>query len=140
MYLQSLDISIFSVFKKHYTDAAEEYLEKNGPRSKLKLTASQSRILCTRLTMVAWRRTVKSVNFKEEFKNIGYIWTDNSPVSPRTLPGYTFDPTTIDCPSIEINEEEEEQEIEMQAKIAENQNKNISNQKNKQATLSHFWK
>ncbi|CAF4164128.1 unnamed protein product, partial [Rotaria magnacalcarata] len=37
--------------------------------------------------MVAWRRTVKSVNFKEEFKNIGYIWTDNSPVSPRTLPG-----------------------------------------------------
>ena len=41
MYLQSLDISVFSTFKKHYTDAAEEYLERNGPRNKIKLTASQ---------------------------------------------------------------------------------------------------
>ncbi|CAM4989709.1 unnamed protein product [Rotaria socialis] len=49
MYLQALDISIFSTFKNHYTDAAEEYIEQNGPRNKIKLTALQSRILCTRL-------------------------------------------------------------------------------------------
>ncbi|CAF4165065.1 unnamed protein product [Rotaria magnacalcarata] len=35
MYLQSLDISVFSTFKKHYTDAAEEYLERNGHRNKI---------------------------------------------------------------------------------------------------------
>ncbi len=73
MYLQSLDISIFSIFKNHYTDAAEEYLEQNGPRNKIKLSASQSRILCTRLTRTAWKRTITTINFKEEFKHIGYI-------------------------------------------------------------------
>jgi hypothetical protein len=143
MYLQSLDISIFSTFKKHYTDAADEYLEKNGPRSKIKITAAQSRILCTRLTITAWRRTMTSINFKEEFKNIGYTWVDDSCVSPRTLPGYSFDPTTVDFPSSQIDEEdddEEERQIEIQAKLAENHDKRLSNQNNKQTTLAHFWK
>jgi hypothetical protein len=143
MYLQSLDVSVFSTFKNHYTDAAEEYLEKNGPRSKIKLSASQSRILCTRLTITAWKRTITNVNFKQEFKNIGYIWMDNSPVSPRTLPGYTFDPHTIDYPLLQVDEEDEEEEekrIETQAKLAQDQNKRISNQTNKQKTLAHFWK
>ncbi|CAF2728547.1 unnamed protein product [Rotaria sp. Silwood2] len=40
MYVQVLDVSIFSVFKNHYDDVVEEYIEKNGPRSKIKLTAS----------------------------------------------------------------------------------------------------
>jgi hypothetical protein len=143
MCLQSLDISIFSTFKNHYTDAAEEYLEQNGPRSKIKLSASQSRILCTRLTMTAWKRTIATVNFKQEFKHIGYIWTDNSPVSPRTLPGYTFDPSTINLPLSKIdeeNDEENERRIETQAKLAENQSKRLSNQKNQQKTLAYFWK
>ncbi len=109
MYLQSLDISIFSIFKNHYTDAAEEYLEQNGPRNKIKLWASQSRILCTRLTMTAWKRTINTINFKEEFKHIGYIWNDNSSISPRTLPGYTFDPSTINLPLLQINEGDDEE-------------------------------
>ena len=54
MYVQALDVFAFSVFKKHYDDVAEEFIEKNGPRGQLKLTASQSRILCTRLTWSAW--------------------------------------------------------------------------------------
>ena len=141
MYLQSLDISVFSTFKKHYTDAAEEYLERNGPRNKIKLTASQSRILCTRLTMTAWQRTMKSVDFNVEFKHLGYTWVDNSPVSPRTLPGYTFDPTTIDCPLLQIDEEDgEEMQIEKRAKLAKDHNKRMSTQQNKQTTLNHFCK
>ena len=142
MYLQSLDISIFSTFKNHYTDAAEEYIEQYGPRNKIKLTASQSRILCTRLTMTAWQRTQVSINFKEEFKNIGYIWTDNTPISPRTLSNYTFDPATIDFPLLHVDEseddDEEQQQIATQAKLAEDQDKELSNQKNKQLKLTHF--
>jgi hypothetical protein len=143
MYLQSLDISIFSIFKNHYTDAAEEYLEQNGPRNKIKLSASQSRILCTRLTMTAWKRTITTINFKEEFKHIGYIWNDNSPISPRTLPGYTFDPSTINLPSSQIDKEdneESERRIETQAKLAEEQSTRLSNKKNQQKTLDYFWK
>ncbi|CAF4111235.1 unnamed protein product, partial [Rotaria magnacalcarata] len=127
---------------KHYTDAAEECIEHNGPRSKIKLTASQSRILCTRLTSTAWQRTIKSVNFYEEFKHIGYTWMSNSPISPRTLPGYTFDPATIDLPLLQIDEDNdnEDRQIEIQAKLAEDNNKGIFTQKNTQTKLSHFWK
>ena len=50
MYVQILDVSVFSVFKNHYDDVVEEYIDQNGPRSKIKLTASQSRILYTRFT------------------------------------------------------------------------------------------
>ena len=40
-------------------DAAEEWLDVNGPRNKVKLISSQSRILCTRLAKSAWYRTLK---------------------------------------------------------------------------------
>lgn len=144
MYLQSLDISIFSTFKNHYTDVAEEYIEQHGSRRKIKLTASQSRILCTQFTMMAWERTKASFNFKEEFENIGYIWTNNKPVSPRTLPNYTFDPSTIDSPLLQLDESDEDnveqQRIAMQAKLAEDQDKESSNQNKKQSKLTDFWK
>ena len=144
MYLQSLDISIFSTFKNHYTDAAEEYIEQRGARQKIKLTASQSRILCTQLTMMAWERTKARINFKQEFENIGYIWSDNKPVSPRTLPNYTFDPATVDFPLFNIQEsdedDDEQQQIEIQAKLAEDQAKESSNQSKKQLKLTDFWK
>ena len=90
--MQLLDTLVFSNFKSHYFDAAEEFLEANGPRSQLKLSASQSRIICTRLTWEAWIRTLNSLEIKQGFTDIGYIWTDNSIVSPRTLPGYSYDP------------------------------------------------
>jgi hypothetical protein len=141
MYLQVLDTSIFSVFKKHYNDAAEEYLDLHAPRSKIKLTASQSRILCTRLTITAWRRTISKVDFKEEFKRIGYTWEDDSPVSPRTLPGYTFDPKTVDFSSTQSSTNDDEQRrIATQAHLADNELKMISSQSNRQTTIDHFWK
>ncbi|CAF1046128.1 unnamed protein product [Didymodactylos carnosus] len=48
MYVQMLDIYVFSTLKNHYYDAAEEYIEMNAPRASIKLTANQQRILCTR--------------------------------------------------------------------------------------------
>jgi hypothetical protein len=62
----------------------------------------------------------------------------------RTLPNYTFDPVTVDSPLLHIdesdNDDEEQQQIALQAKLAEDQDKNLSNQKNKQLKLTHFWK
>ncbi|CAF3053068.1 unnamed protein product [Rotaria sp. Silwood2] len=62
----------------------------------------------------------------------------------RTLPNYTFDPATVDSSLIHIDEpeddDEEQQQIEIQAKIAEDQDKKLSQQKNKQLKLTHFWK
>ncbi|CAF1019342.1 unnamed protein product [Adineta ricciae] len=126
MYLQALDVSIFSIFKNHYTDAADEFIERNGPRSKLKLTASHSRILCT-----------------QEFTNIGYIWKDNTPVMPRTLPNYTFDPDKVNSQLTSIDQtdnDDEERQIEIQAKLANEHDKTLLNQQNKQLKLNHFWK
>ena len=94
MYVQVLDVSVFSVFKNHYDDVVEEYIDQNGPRSKIKLTASQSRILCTRFTWSAWLRTLKSIDFLKAFRDIGYVWSDDSSFSLRTMPGYTFDPSS----------------------------------------------
>lgn len=140
MYLQVLDVSVFSTFKKHYTDAADEYLDANGSRGKIRLTASQSRILCTRLTMTAWRRTLNRVNFKEEFQNIGYTWLDDSPVSPRTLSGYSFDPATIASSSRQLDQDTEQTRIETEAKIAEEHARKILVQTKTQTTLDEFWK
>jgi hypothetical protein len=91
MYVQVLDVSFFSVFKHHYDDVVEEFIDKSESRSKIKLSASQSRILCTRFTWSAWVRTLKSVDVAKAFHDIGYTWTDNSPVSLRSMPGYTRD-------------------------------------------------
>ena len=140
MYLQVLNVSVFSIFKKHYTDDADEYLDANGQRGKIRLTASQSRILCTRLTMTAWRRTLNSVNLKEEFQNIGYTWVDDSSVSPRTLNGYSFDPATIQLSPVQPDQDAEENRIEVQTKIAEEHVRKILVQTKTQATLDQFWK
>ncbi|CAF1178939.1 unnamed protein product [Rotaria sordida] len=89
--------------------------EINGSRSKIKLTAKQKRILCTRLVSTAWIRTQKSIDFERAFLGIGYIWVDQSPVSIRTLPGFIFDPsivtssTTNDDNNKETEEDDENQ-------------------------------
>jgi hypothetical protein len=72
MYIQALDVYVFSMFKNNYYDCSEEYIEKAGGRANIKLTASQSRILCTRLTSSAWKRTVVSIDFSKSFRDIGY--------------------------------------------------------------------
>ncbi|CAM4763580.1 unnamed protein product [Rotaria magnacalcarata] len=40
VYIQALDAYVFSIFKKHYYDCSEEYIEKVGGCLKVKLTAS----------------------------------------------------------------------------------------------------
>ena len=138
MYVQALDVFVFSVFKQHYDDVADEFIEKNGPRGKLKLTASQSRILCTRLTWSAWLRTLKSIDFEKSFQDLGYVWVDNSVVSPRTMPGYTFDPVSDDCPISTPDDEEENRIDKVATEIAEQQKTLLSTKK--QLTLTNMWK
>jgi hypothetical protein len=140
MYVQVLDVFVFSVFKHHYYECAEEFIEKNGPRSKIKLSASQSRILCTRLTSSAWKRTLSSIDMKRAFIDVGYIWTDNSLVQPRSLPGYSFDPVTIDYPSTNA-QLDEDNIIEAEANKAEQQHlAALNKQNNKQLKISEMWK
>ncbi|CAF4629448.1 unnamed protein product [Rotaria sp. Silwood2] len=92
-----------------YVQILDEYIEKNASKSKIRLTASQSRIICTRFTWSAWIRTLKSIDFLKAFHNIGYIWTDNSLASLRSMPGYTFDPTSVEClPLMDDNYDNEE--------------------------------
>ena len=90
MYLQALAVSVFSVFKQHYYDVAEEWLDINDPRNKVKLSSAQSRILYTRLTKSAWLRTLSSIDLKAAFHDIGYTWFGESPIYPRALSGFFF--------------------------------------------------
>ena len=140
MYLQVLDVNVFSVFKKHYCDVADEWLELNGPRSKVKLSSAQSRVLCTRLTRSAWLRTLSSVDLRSAFHDIGYIWFDNSAVCPRALNGFSFDPSALDtCLSTQVNDDDNTR-IEREANIAREEiNRRISNRM-KQTNLKKFWK
>ena len=138
-YLQILDTLVFSTFKTHYFDAAEEFLEANGTRTQLKLTAAQSRILCTNLTCEAWERTLKSIDLKQGFIDIGYTWSDRSAVTPRTLPGYTYNPDQ------ELDNQSEEDE-DVQSRIANdaalaNQDRTRMMLKNggKQLKLFEIW-
>ncbi len=142
-YLQVLDTSIFSIFKKHYQNAADEYIEAYGPRSKIKLSAKQQRILCTRLISTAWTRTKNSYDFERAFFDIGYIWFDQSPISIRTLPGFVFDPSTITS-SIIIDDNKEPEECSRKTTIEKDTDVQIlkvtNNNKMKQLSLDQFMK
>ena len=142
MYLQVLDVTVFSVFKKHYYDVAEEWLDANGPRSKVKLTCSQSRILCTRLTKSVWCRTLKSIDFETAFREIGYTWRDDSPVYPRTLTGFCFDPTSMNLASDSSFDNADEDKIERDAEAANKEGSAPVNWKDreKQTKLGDYWK
>jgi hypothetical protein len=140
-YLQILDTHVFSTFKQHYFNAAEEFIDKNGSRSRLKLSASQSRIICTHLTWEAWKRTLMSIDLKKGFMEMGYIWSDLSIVTPRTLPGYVYDPNEV--AEIQINHENDDMEnlIEKEAASANEQHTQMPfKTRAKQLTLSEAWK
>ncbi|UJR19730.1 hypothetical protein I4U23_022864 [Adineta vaga] len=96
MYVQVLDVSVLSIFKNHYDNAVEEYIEKKWSRSFMKLTTSESRILCTNFTWSAWERTLASADITKAFYD--------SPVSLRSMPGYTFDTTSNKHLSSMVNE------------------------------------
>jgi hypothetical protein len=141
MYVQVLDVSFFSVFKHHYDDVVEEFIDKSESRSKIKLSASQSRILCTRFTWSAWVRTLKSVDVAKAFHDIGYTWTDNSPVSLRSMPGYTFDPTAADCLSLMDDDYDKDDRIDIVAEEAVlKQQKQHSQLPLTQLTITNMWK
>ncbi len=72
-YLQLLDTELVSkfTFKNHYQAAADEHLEQNVPRSSLKLSAKNQKILCSRLVWTAWIRTLKRVDFERAFVILG---------------------------------------------------------------------
>ncbi|CAF1017098.1 unnamed protein product [Rotaria sp. Silwood1] len=133
-YIQLLDVHVFATFKNHYYDCAEEYLELNGPRSKLKLSASKKRILCTRLTASAWARTLKSTNFPEAFRSLGYTWVDDSLIKPNHIPWYTFDPDCIELNEDEVNEQN------CDSVPSEHNSSILTKNQHKQLTLKHFWK
>lgn len=71
-YLKVLDTSIFSTCKNHYRNAADEYIDLHGSRSKIKLSAKQKRILCIHLIYTASTRTQNSFDFERAFFYIGY--------------------------------------------------------------------
>ena len=140
--MQILGTLVFSTFKSHYFDAAEEFLEKNGPRGQLKLTATQSRIVCTRLTWEAWQRTLNSVDIQKGFTEIGYIWKDNSIVSPRTLPGYVYDPNEDSSLEPDLDDDENTQnQIANDANLANNEHTQmVLKNGGKQLKLAELWK
>ncbi|CAF1523278.1 unnamed protein product [Rotaria sordida] len=142
-YLQLLDTSVFSVFKNHYQAAANEYIDNYTSRSKIKSTAKQQRILCTRLISTAWIRTQKSFDLERAFLDIGYTWIDESPVSIRTLPGFIFDPSTVTISTTNNDNNEEEEEHNEDQLMAEEKKKNsylfnMNNKKLKQLNLDQF--
>ena len=140
--VQTLGVFVFSVFKQHHDDVAEELIEKNGLRSSLKLTASQSRTLCIRLNCSAWLRTLKGIDFEKSFQDLDYVWIDDPVVSPRTMPSFRFDPISVDYPistSDNNDEEEEENRIDTVAVALAQQYKNMSSNK-KQLMLANMWK
>lgn len=140
MYVQILDVSFFSVFKNHYDDAVEEYIDNVGSRNKIKLSASQSRILCTRLTWSAWLRTLKSVDITKAFQDIGYTWADNSPISLRSMPGYSFDPLVADGVSSVDDDCDRDDRIDLAAKDAALKQKEQSQSTSTQLTITNMWK
>ncbi|CAF3222766.1 unnamed protein product [Rotaria socialis] len=136
-YIQLLDVYVFSSFKNHFYDCAEEFLELNGPRSKLKLTSSQRRILCTRLTSSPWARTLQSIDFQNAFRSLGYTWIDNAIIQPSHIKWYKFDPNSIE--SIEAEIDDQNHVVEKQQQVIVNANSTMKTQ-HKQLSLKDMWK
>ena len=139
-YLQVLDTEVFSVFKNHYQEAADEYLDQQQSRQQLKLSAKQQRILCNRLLSTAWARTMKTVDFERAFMQIGYTWVDDSLVSPRTLPGFVFDPTTVKFSTDSGEKEEEEIEEVVLIDADKRRTLDLNNNRMNQLTMDSFMK
>ena len=139
MYIQPLDAHVFSTFKYHHYECPEEWLERNSGRSKIKLTAAQSRILCTQLISSAWSRTLNSIDSMASFLELGYVWSDNSLIRPSSVPGYCFDPTNVDYWTNKDPNVVDDQRIEEEArKATEEHNRNLD-KNTKQESLLDMW-
>lgn len=140
MYIQALDVYVFSTFKHHHYECAEEWIERNGGRSKIKLAAAQSLIFCTRLVSAAWSRTLKSIDPLKFFLELGYVWKDDCIIRPPSLPGYVFDPTTVDYMSNKDPNVQDDERINEEARrTTEQHQRNLLNNA-KLKTLLDLWR
>ncbi|CAF1530970.1 unnamed protein product [Adineta steineri] len=57
-----------------------------------------------------------------------------------TLQNYTYDPSVINCVSLNINDDDDEEQIQNAATLAAEQHKIILNEKNKQLKFTDLWK
>ena len=130
MHLQVLDVSVLNVFKKGYYDAAEEWLDVHGSRSKVNLISSQSRILCTRLTKSAWCRTLNSIDFETTFREFSYTWREDSPIYSCTLAGFCFDPSSMNFASDYSSDDVDVEKIERDAEAANKESDALVNWEN----------
>ena len=85
-------------------------------------------------------RTLKSIDPLASFLELGYVWKDNSPVRPLSLPGYCFDPTTVDYSTNKDPNAADDQRIEEEARKAKEQHTHNLGKSTKQNTLLDMWK
>ncbi|CAF1578683.1 unnamed protein product, partial [Adineta steineri] len=85
-------------------------------------------------------RTLKSVDVAKAFHDIGYTWTDDSPVSLRAMPGYIFDPTAVDC-SLSTNDDyDKDDRIDIVAEEAISKRQTQHSQATlTQLTINNMW-
>ena len=138
-YIRPLDVHVFSTFKYHHYEYPEEWFEGNGGRSKIKLTAAQSRISRTRLISSVWSRTLNSIDPMTPFLELGYVWSDNSLVRPSSVPGHCFDLTNVDYWTNKDPNVVDNQCIEEEARRdTEEHNRNLD-KNTKQESLLDMW-
>ena len=85
---------------------------------------------------------MKIIDLAKSFQDFGYKSVDDSMASPRTLPSFSFDPTSVDYPistSGKNDDDEEKNRIDTAAFEIMQQQKNMSFNK-KQLMLTNMWK
>ena len=142
MHLRVLDVTVLSVFRKHYYDIAEEWLDINGPHPQVKFSCSQSRILPARLTKSAWRLILKSIDFETAFLETDYSWRDDLLIYSRLLTGFCSDPSSTDLALDSSLDNADEEKVEWDTESAKKENGALVNWKNrgKQTKLNEYWK
>ena len=79
----------------------------------------------------------------KSFQDTGYICTDNSPVSTRSMPGYKFDPTLVNGLAITDDNYDDEERIDTLTEETLEEQKQLAKvtlTQTKQLTLINMWK
>lgn len=69
------------------------------------MTSSEKRVLYTRLSAAAWSRTLKSIDFSNAFRSLGYTWVNNSIIQPSYMKWYKFDRNLIGSVESDVQRE-----------------------------------
>ncbi len=84
---------------------------------------------------------IKSYWYEKGFTEIGYIWKDKSVVSPRTLPGYVYDPDQESPMQPDDDDEDIQNRIANDANLANQQHTQmLLKNGGKQLKLDELWK